>query len=120
MQVSEAAAKAKLSDMPQEVLLGVEERLGLTVETVWPARCGLAGFLICFGLAISQPPGSTNNAIFHAMLALAGLGLGRLYILYIYTHTHTRTYIRIHTYITHTHTNTLAVCLDEQCLRGSD
>ena len=44
--VSEAAAKAKLSMMPPEVLLPLERSMGLCEETVWSARCGMVGVLM--------------------------------------------------------------------------
>jgi hypothetical protein len=74
--LSEAAAKAKLSISPHEVLWPVERSLGLSEETVWSARCGMVGFLLCFALALMPTPSATNNPIFNFMLALAGLGLG--------------------------------------------
>jgi len=74
--LSEAAAKAALSATPAERLLPVEHSLGLKQDTVWPARCGLLGFLVSFVLALLQPPGATNNPVFNIMLALGGSGLG--------------------------------------------
>ncbi|MGB1597341.1 MAG: hypothetical protein ACPIOQ_31585 [Promethearchaeia archaeon] len=114
--LSEAAAKAALSATPVDTPLPFEQdllpRLGLGVHELWPVRCALLGFVLGLALAVVQPPGASNNAIFNLMLSLGGMILGagvglvvrrrgraRLRALahsHSYTHVRARPYAHVH------------------------
>uniref|UniRef100_A0A7S0H7T3 Uncharacterized protein n=1 Tax=Hanusia phi TaxID=3032 RepID=A0A7S0H7T3_9CRYP len=75
MMRKEAEEKAKLASSPVEFLLAWEEQAGLDHRTVWPARCGVCGFVLCVMLAMAQPQ-ELSNGVASLMLALAGAALG--------------------------------------------
>mmetsp|Transcript_8393 Transcript_8393/g.28179 ORF Transcript_8393/g.28179 Transcript_8393/m.28179 type:complete len:269 (-) Transcript_8393:887-1693(-) len=73
--LKEAEEKAKLAASPLEFLFPWEEQAGLDHRSVWPARCGVGGFLFCVVLAMAQPQELTNG-VASFMLAIAGAALG--------------------------------------------
>ena len=123
--LSEAAAKAALSATPVDTPLPFEQdllpRLGLGVHELWPVRCALLGFVLGLALAVVQPPGASNNAIFNLMLSLSGMILGAGVGLVVrrrgrarlrpLAHSHSYTHVRARPYAhVHAGTRTLKSC----------
>jgi tetratricopeptide (TPR) repeat protein len=70
-----ARERASLAATPEEWIHETEQRLGLTADTVWSFRCGLAGFVLCCCLLYAQPS-DINNVAANAMLPISGILLG--------------------------------------------
>ena len=60
--LAEAEEKAKVQNSKEEVVHPLEDKLGLNVDTVWPARGAALGFVLCCILAWAQPSDLVNTA----------------------------------------------------------
>ena len=70
-----ARERALIAATPEEWIHPLEQKYGLSVDTVWSFRCGFVGFVLCCCLLYAQPS-DINNFAANAMLPISGVLLG--------------------------------------------